>query len=92
MSSLQLLHLAIVSDKYGCVKAINLTLDALFPKEIKGLYASSMRDLVVASYLLDHPSLFWKFTNSIFADYTEPLVEIAFSEMGQRVPALAWCM
>lgn len=88
----ELLHLGIVADKYGCVKAIHLTLEALFPR-LHGLKPDpwEVRDLIVAAYLLDHPERFNKYTHGMLTGNSKSLTEIALSEMSQRIPTAAWC-
>ena len=92
MNSKELLHLGIVAEKYGCVKAIRLAVEPLFPTDTKSwtidLWAT--RDLVVAAYLLDHGPMFSTYNCIIFTRYTHSLAEVALSEVGQRIPIAAW--
>jgi hypothetical protein len=94
MTSTELLHLGIVADKYGCVKAIQLAVEALFPTNLN-FYTITMgvvatRDLVVAAYLLDHAAMFDQYTRIIFTCHSHSLAVIALSETGQRMPVAAW--
>ena len=91
MTPKELLHLAIVADKYDCVKALQLSVQSLFPRSKLTCDAWGVRDLIVASYLLDHPEWFQKYTKILIGSYTQPLSEIGLSEMGQRVPMAVWC-
>lgn len=91
MNSTELLHLGIVADKHSCVKAIHLAIEALFPVDIAKLDCNATRDLIVAAYLLDHASLFNTYTNLILTAYLDPLTDLAFSEIGRRIPVRAWC-
>jgi hypothetical protein len=69
-----------------------LTLDALFPadKNEWNIDVWATRDLVVASYLLDHPAKFNTYSRIIFTTYSESLADIGLSEVGHRIAAAAW--
>lgn len=92
MSPREILHLGIVADKYECVQAIHLTLDALFPRIARTMHGCwEMRDLIVAAYLLDYPDMFNRYTYKMSMSYTKPLSEVALGEMSQRIPIAVWC-
>ena len=90
MNPKELLHLAIVADKYDCVEAIHLAVQPLFPtgRFPGGCWAA--RDMIVASYLLDHPHYFSIYTKMMLARYSYPLAEIGMSEVGRRIPISTW--
>ena len=64
MSPLEVLALSVVADKYGCVKALNLSTEALFPRDVgsKRLNSMTMLNLATAAYLLDQPKFFFIYT------------------------------
>ncbi|KAK5135234.1 hypothetical protein LTR08_005484 [Meristemomyces frigidus] len=91
LTSNELLDLAIVADKYDCVKPLALSLRSIFPDT--GIYRAPFIDdanLVCASYLLDHPSLFRRYTQAIVKDHTTSFKNLASSGMGQRLPMALW--
>ena len=91
MHSNELLQLAIVADKYDCVKAIALAIESLFPQGVFTCSGSGARDLVVAAYLLDHPYNFTECSKCLLGLCSLPLSKIGDSQIGQRVPLQAWC-
>lgn len=90
MKPADLLQLAIVADKYDCINAINLALDALFPMSAIGLDILSTRDLLVSAFLLDHPNRFSSFTREMVTCHTDSFAKIGVTETAQRIPAIAW--
>lgn len=75
--------------QYGCTGSLRLSLDFLFSGNPTDLETTSKA--VVASYLLDHPALFKKFTKSMVHDFTSSFTELAISDLGQTIPTLTWC-
>lgn len=90
MSPRDILQLAIVADKYDCVKAISLTLDTLFPRCTAALHLWDARDVIVAAFILDHPKIFRNSTREILMSQAGTFADIAQTEIGQRVPVKAW--
>lgn len=91
MSALELVALAIVADKYDCVTALSLSVDALCPRDVPDRRkAGDMVNLIAASYLLDHPLSFNKYTKCLIMDFSESMMDLARFEMVQRVPSLVW--
>ncbi|KAK5128554.1 hypothetical protein LTR85_003225 [Meristemomyces frigidus] len=87
------LGVAIVADKYDCVHALALSVRSIFPEQAPmGTTFQGAGELVCAAYLLDQPLLFERFTQAIMRDYAESFLQIAFSEMGRRVPMATWRM
>jgi hypothetical protein len=91
MNPKELLHLAIVADKYDCVKAIHLAVQPLFRTGTFSCDCWGARDLIVASYLLGHPRYFCEYTKMMLAHYSYPLAEIGVSEVGRRIPISTRC-
>jgi len=92
LSANELLNLAIVADKYGCIRAVKLSLESIFPRyPIVGTTFQQTGDFICAAYLFDHPVLFERFTGSAILDYAESFTELAFTETGQRVSSIIWC-
>lgn len=92
LTAREVLDLAIVADKYGCVQALSLSLRSLFPDKATsgGTTFQDMGKFMCAAYLLDHAHLFQKFTRAIMADYTEPFTELALTDMGKHLPMTIW--
>lgn len=74
--------------QYGCAGSLRLSLDFLFSGKPTDLETTSKA--VVASYLLDHPVLFKKFTKSMVHDFTSSFTALATSDLGRMIPTLVW--
>jgi len=91
MTALELVSLAVVTDKYDCVKAVRLSLDALFPAATARLLpVTDMVKLAVAAYLLDYPTLFTKTTFNLTVSYSASCSKLAELDIAQRIPLQAW--
>ena len=90
MAPFALLQLAIVADKYSCLQAVRMSLDALFPKQISW-DRRSMLELIMASYVLDHAQLYYQYSQSFMMDHPQPLASLLYDEAANRVPIAAWC-
>lgn len=92
MNPTELLHLAIVADKYSCVEAIRLAAEPLFPTALTSdtTKSTDTRDLMVASFLLDHAYFFNTYSMVMLMLFSDPLPEMALAGVGQRIPIAAW--
>lgn len=92
MAPHELLGLAVVADKYGCVKALGLSLKTIFPeKPTVPVTFQEAGQLVCAAYLLNHAALFYNYTQHMMAGYTEPFTSLAVSDTGLLLPMFTWC-
>ncbi|EMC92591.1 hypothetical protein BAUCODRAFT_76882 [Baudoinia panamericana UAMH 10762] len=89
----ELLGLAIVADKYDCVRALQMSLESIFPKRVAthGSF-EELGDLINASYILDHPHLFEQYTQDAVKRYSRPYKQFGQSDVTQQVPEHLWCM
>lgn len=91
---IDLLSLAIVADKYDCVKAIQLSLNTLFEGAARyGTTLIQMCGLVNAAYLFDSPKLFKQFTGSIILQSQQALTDTqaARAQKDTGMPPIVWC-
>ena len=80
------------------MKALRLSLDALFPttpttspaQVFQAFTLDDIVQLVVASYLLDYPKLFETYTSWLVTDYTKPMIEVVQMGPAHRVPTEVW--
>lgn len=82
--------LAVVADKYDCVKAIQLGLGALFPQMSMFMPAEDIVKLAVAAHLLDRPQLFRSYTSRLMTAYSDSIPEYTRHQIAQRIPSHAW--
>lgn len=75
--------------KYGCVGSLRLSLDFLFSRDVSDL--PTMSEAVIASYLLDQPVLFKRFTKYMVLNSDQPFTSLAMSDHGQMIPTQVWC-
>lgn len=87
----ELLSLAIVADKYGCVQPLTLTLNSIFPAISSIVTFGDACDLASAAYLLDHPMLFQQLTHSLIYDHANSIMEATSAACGAHIPIHAWC-
>jgi len=90
MTTLEIVSLAVVTDKYDCVKAVRLSLDALFPAIATDMSATDMVRLAVAAYLLDYPGMFTKATLKLITYYRTAIPQLVELDIAQRIPFKAW--
>jgi len=88
----ELLGLAVVGDKYGCVKALALSVRSIFPEktDTAGTTFEHIGKLVCAAYPLDNAPLFERLTHAMFTDYVDSFVPVGHSEAGQLLPSSIW--
>jgi len=91
MTALELVSLAVVADKYDCVKAIQLSLGNLFPSIPESFTAKDMVKLAAAAYLFDNPHFFRACTFKLLISYPDSVKDFARLETAQHIPLQAWC-